>query len=289
MIREKVLLTGAKGQLGYTFSVLFERSELSKRYELQTIDVEEVDFTNSNSIHSALSGYAASIIVNCGAYTAVDQAERQHELAEKINSEAVAIMTEWAQKERARLIQISTDFVFDGNNTLPYIETDKPNPINNYGRSKFLGENSIFKYELKNSIILRTSWLYSYSNNNFVTKIVNKIKEGKDFNIYSDEIGSPTSAFDLANAILFCIPKIKNNQTEIFHFSNLGYCSRLDFARKISDLLECDLIISRSDSETNVKRPKFSPLSTKKFIDIFDYNVNEWGVSLKNHISQNYG
>ena len=179
--------------------------------------------------------------------------------------------------------------MFDGNNTLPYIETDKPNPINNYGRSKFLGENSIFKYELKNSIILRTSWLYSYSNNNFVTKIVNKIKEGKDFNIYSDEIGSPTSVFDLANAILFCIPKIKNNQTEIFHFSNLGYCSRLDFARKISDLLECDLIISRSDSETNVKRPKFSPLSTKKFIDIFDYNVNEWGVSLKNHISQNYG
>ena len=282
----KILVTGSNGQLG---QVLKKISINYSHFSFIFFSKDDMDISNIKLLDKTISDVLPDVIINCAAFTNVELAEKDFDLANQVNNVSVDYLAKYCSFYKIRLIHISTDFVFDGNNTLPYIETDKPNPINNYGRSKFLGENSIFKYELKNSIILRTSWLYSYSNNNFVTKIVNKIKEGKDFNIYSDEIGSPTSAFDLANAILFCIPKIKNNQTEIFHFSNLGYCSRLDFARKITDLLECDLIISRSDSETNVKRPKFSPLSTKKFIDIFDYNVNEWGVSLKNHISQNYG
>jgi len=282
----KILVTGSNGQLG---QVLKKISINYSHFSFIFFSKDDMDISNIKLLDKTISDVLPDVIINCAAFTNVVLAEKDFDLANQVNNVSVDYLAKSCSFYKIRLIHISTDFVFDGNNTLPYIETDKPNPINNYGRSKFLGENSIFKYELKNSIILRTSWLYSFSNNNFVTKIVNKIKEGKDFNINSDEIGSPTSAFDLANAILFCIPKIKNNQTEIFHFSNLGYCSRLDFARKISDLLECDLIISRSDSETNVKRPKFSPLSTKKFIDIFDYNVNEWGVSLKNHISQNYG
>lgn len=282
----KILVTGSNGQLG---QVLKKISINYSHFSFIFFSKDDMDISNIKLLDKTISDVLPDVIINCAAFTNVELAEKDFDLANQVNNVSVDYLAKSCSFYKIRLIHISTDFVFDGNNTLPYIETDKPNPINNYGRSKFLGENSIFKYELKNSIILRTSWLYSFSNNNFVTKIVNKIKEGKDFNINSDEIGSPTSAFDLANAILFCIPKIKNNQTEIFHFSNLGYCSRLDFARKISDLLECDLIISRSDSETNVKRPKFSPLSTKKFIDIFDYNVNEWGVSLKNHISQNYG
>jgi len=282
----KILVTGSNGQLG---QVLKKISINYSHFSFIFFSKDDMDISNIKLLDKTISDVLPDVIINCAAFTNVELAEKDFDLANQVNNVSVDYLAKSCSFYKIRLIHISTDFVFDGNNTLPYIETDKPNPINNYGRSKFLGENSIFKYELKNSIILRTSWLYSFSNNNFVTKIVNKIKEGKDFNINSDEIGSPTSAFDLANAILFCIPKIKNNQTEIFHFSNLGYCSRLDFARKISDLLECDLIISRSDSETNVKRPKFSPLLTKKFIDIFDYNVNEWGVSLKNHISQNYG
>ncbi|MAP99406.1 MAG: dTDP-4-dehydrorhamnose reductase [Flavobacteriaceae bacterium] len=282
----KILVTGSNGQLG---QVLKKISINYSHFSFIFFSKDDMDISNSKILDEIISNILPDVIINCAAFTNVELAEKNYDLVNQINNISVDHLAKFCSIYKIRLIHISTDFVFDGNNNLPYTESDNPKPINNYGRSKFLGENSIFKYELKDSIILRTSWLYSVSGNNFVTKIVNKVKEGKDFNINSDEIGSPTSAHDLANAILFCIPKIKNNQTEIFHFSNLGYCSRLDFAQKISNLLGYNLIISRSNTVTNVKRPKFSPLSTKKFIDIFDYKVNEWETSLKNHISKNYG
>ena len=169
---EKILLTGANGQLGQTFNLHFEHSRLKEKYMLLAIDRNDLDLTKEESIYSFLSCYMPSIIINCGAYTAVDEAEIESELARKINDEAVGRISGWASENACRLIHISTDFVFDGAAEKPYLPGDLASPTGVYGKTKLAGEKHILNSLAESGVIIRTSWLYSEFSNNFVKSIL---------------------------------------------------------------------------------------------------------------------
>ena len=188
---------------------------------------------------------------------------------------------------KVKLIHISTDYVFDGQQKIPYCEDDKPRPLNQYGISKLKGENKIIKENLKNSIILRTSWLYSYFGNNFFNKILSKIKEGSEINVIGNEYGSPTNSLDLAKIIIKIINKINFRQTRIYNFSNSGICSRYDFAFEINRILGSPSKINKIDNSINIaKRPKFSALNSQKIKKDFNIQLTDWKISLENYINK---
>ena len=293
MIKERLLLTGAKGQLGCTFSALFERSDLINEYELQKVDIEELDFTDTNSISSTLSFYNPSTIINCGAYTAVDQAERHHDLAEKINSEAVAIMTEWAQKERARLIQISTDFVFDGNKRTPFRPEDLTKPLGVYGRTKLAGEECVLNNLGRSGLVIRTSWLYSEFCSNFVKTMIILMKSKEEINVVNDQVGSPTSTRSLV-ALIF---RIIGNKTAsgIFHWSDGAEITWYDFAIEIQKqafdegILKSKIPIRPTETSaypTLAKRPPYSVLDRRKTVEEFGLSGMSWKEELNRVIGE---
>ena len=168
---------------------------------------------------------------------------------------------------------------------LPYDEKDKTNPINFYGISKLRGENKILKYNLSKSIIIRTSWLYSKYKGNFVAKVIERITKNENLKIVDDEFGSPTNALDLAKDILKIIPKLENNNTEIYHYSNGGCCSRFEFACMIKKLLKANNKIHPiSKIQSKVNRPRFSALDSTKIIKAFKLDIKDWSISLESLI-----
>ena len=175
--------------------------------------------------------------------------------------------------------------MFDGLKSVPYTEIDNPNPINYYGLTKLNGEKKILKYDLNKSIIIRTSWLYSELQNNFVSKILDKINFQEDIKVVDNEFGSPTNAKDLAITILTIIPSLKNNKTEVYHFCNTGICSRYDLANEINRIIKGkSLVQSTNISDSKVKRPKFSALDSSKIIKRFSLEIKDWRHSLKDHL-----
>ena len=293
MNKERLLLTGAKGQLGCTFSALFERSDLINEYGLQKVDIEELDFTDTHSISSTLSFYNPSTIINCGAYTAVDQAERHHDLAEKINSEAVAIMTEWAQEERARLIQISTDFVFDGNKRTPFRPEDLTKPLGVYGRTKLAGEECVLNNLGRSGLVIRTSWLYSEFGSNFVKTMIILMKSKEEINVVNDQVGSPTSTRSLV-ALIF---RIIGNKTAsgIFHWSDGAEITWYDFAIEIQKqafdegILKSKIPIRPTETSaypTLAKRPPYSVLDRRKTVEEFGLSGMSWKEELNRVIGE---
>ena len=184
---------------------------------------------------------------------------------------------------------MSTDYVFDGLSIFPYNENNNTNPKNYYGKTKLAGENKILNQKLENSAIIRTSWLYSNLENNFVNKIIKKLNNQKKIYVVEDEIGSPTNAYDLSKVIMDIIPKLSNSNTEIYHFSNLGFCSRYQFANKINQLLNANCeIISDTNKFSKIKRPNFSALDSSKIIKNFKLKINPWEISLKNPLEKNF-
>lgn len=286
--KKKVLITGANGQLGSALKYL----SLSYNNQYFFSTKKDLDITDFPSVLYFLQKHKIDTIINCAALTDVKFCESNPSLANEVNSKAVQNMAELCSRLKKQLIHISTDYVFDGNKKLPYLETDKTNPINNYGLSKLRGENGILKYNLRNSAIIRTSWLYSNSDNNFVSKIIKKIKNKEDLKVVNDEMGSPTNCFDLAKIIFSLIPKLKNKQTEIFHFSNYGYCSRYNFAKEINMLLgNKSKIISCQNLDSNLNRPKFSALDCSKILNFLNLKNITWSDSLTLHmkkIQKNY-
>ena len=191
-------------------------------------------------------------------------------------------------KLNVQLVHISTDYVFDGLKKTPYNELDKTNPQNYYGTTKLNGEKKILSYNLTNSVIIRTSWLYSNRNNNFVSKILMKLKNENEIFVLENEIGSPTNSLDLARSIINIIPKISNSKTEIYHFSNLGQCSRYEFAKKIKELSNSNCkIYPIKKNKQKIKRPKFSALDPTKIIKNFKIDINSWETSLEMHLNKN--
>jgi len=276
-----ILVTGGNGQLG---SELKEIAPNYQDYNFLFTDVKDLDITNHNAVVAFIKSNNINVIINCAAYTAVDKAEEQKDVANAINHLAVANFAQIAKDKNIRLIHISTDYVFDGTNHKPYIETDTPNPQSVYGKTKLDGELAMQQINPANSIIIRTSWVYSKFGNNFV-KTMQRLAETKDqISVVSDQIGSPTNAADLAEAILIILPKIRNETIEVFHYSNEGVCSWYDFAHAIFDVkgisIKLDTIES-SEYPTPAKRPFYSVLNKEKIKNIYGIKIPHWRYNFK--------
>jgi len=230
---DNILVTGAKGQLGSEIRDL-SAWQVDKNFIFS--DIEDLDITNHNAVQKFINDKKISAIINCAAYTAVDKAEVDIVLADQINHLAVANFARIAKENDIKLVHISTDYVFDGNSHRPYKETDKPNPQSVYGKTKCDGEKALIKINPPNSIIIRTSWVYSSYGNNFVKTMLRIAKQRNEIGVVFDQIGSPTYAGDLAKAILEIMPKINNKEVEIYHYANEGVISWFDFAKTIFEI-----------------------------------------------------
>ena len=282
----KVLVIGKNGQLGKSIHKIIKNKKQINNFIF--IGREELDLSNSQSIHLFFRNKKFDIIINCAAYTAVDKAEKEYDLANQINNVAVRELGKIAKILNAKLIHISTDYVFDGKKIKPYLETDLTNPINIYGKTKCAGENSLKKVMLFNAIIIRTSWVYSEFGKNFLTSIIKLGKKNNELKIVSDQIGSPTYATDLASAILDIIKNktfMQNNfPTEIYHYSNIGNISWFDFAKEIFRLTKIQFKIKPILTKnycTLAKRPKNSVLNKSKIFNRYNVKRRLWKSSLK--------
>ncbi|MDD3320593.1 MAG: dTDP-4-dehydrorhamnose reductase [Paludibacter sp.] len=273
-----ILVSGSNGQLGS------EMQKASKRYpSFQYIftDVAELDICDKAALEAFVNKNKVDIIVNCAAYTAVDKAEDDQKLCYKINRDAVRNIGEVAAKNHLKVVQISTDYVFDGTNYIPYTEDMPVCPASVYGKSKLDGEIAL-KEVCDNAIIIRTSWLYSFYGNNFVKTMMKLGKERDALNVIFDQVGTPTNAADLADSIL----KILSSEKfipGIYHFSNEGVCSWYDFTKAIHRLAEisCDVRpIETKDYPTRAPRPHYSVLNKAKIKTTFDISIPHWEESL---------
>ena len=274
-------MTGSGGQLG---SEIRKLSEKYLNYSFFFSDSSSLDITDKIAVALFVDENKITDIINCAAYTAVDKAESEEELANKVNNAAVLHLAEVAKKFQCKFIHISTDYVFDGNAFKPYIETDIPNPQSIYGSTKLAGENAIISVKAKNSIIIRTSWVYSSFGANFVKTMLRLGKEKDELGIIVDQIGTPTYARDLAKLILDILPQIENTDTEIFHYSNEGVCSWYDFAKAIFENTNTQCKINPLSTEqypTVATRPRYSVLNKSKIKNTFQITIPYWNDSLK--------
>jgi dTDP-4-dehydrorhamnose reductase len=272
----KILITGAYGQLGNEIKVL---SVAFSDWQFLFTDVDTLDITNENALDIWFQKNKPRFVINCAAYTAVDKAESDAETAEKVNSLAPKLLAKFSKIFDAKLIHISTDYVFDGESFTPYSEEAEVNPKSVYGESKLKGEQNCFT-ENPDTIVIRTSWLYSTFGNNFVKTMLRLGKDRGQLNVVFDQVGTPTYAADLANAILSII-QISEKQPEkfvpgIYHYSNEGVASWYDFAKAIFEISDVKCIVSPVRSvefPTPAKRPNFSVLDKSKIKNIFGVNI----------------
>jgi dTDP-4-dehydrorhamnose reductase len=276
-----ILVTGSNGQLGSSIKKL--ENEYPD-YHFYFKDRNELDILNFSEVEEFVSKNEIQVVINCAAYTNVDKAEDEFEQANNLNYLAVENLGYVAKTNKIKLIHISTDYVFDGESEIPYVENDKTNPKNNYGLSKLKGEEALLAINPKNSIIIRTSWLYSLYGKNFVKTMLKLFKEKETISVVSDQIGSPTNAHDLAKLILQIVPTIKNNGVEIYHFANEGKCSWFQFAKEILNNSDenCKIKpISSKGFKSKAVRPKYSLLNTEKIKKTFKIEILDWKESLK--------
>jgi len=283
-----ILVTGSKGQLG---SELKKISSAFFGYDFIFTDIDTLDITDALKTREFIQFKKPGWIINCAAYNYVDKAEDEKELAYKINAEGVKNLTDSIKDTTCRLIHISTDYVFDGNSSEPYKETDSPNPLSVYASSKLEGE----KYALMHSwsMVIRTSWLYSVYGNNFVKTIIRKARENGHLKVVNDKKGSPTWASDLAEAIMKIVSDVNSNEAAfnggIYHYSNEGSCTWFEFAQAIikSAGLECTVEpVATGEFPAKAVRPAFSVMSKKKISDNYGVKIPAWDVSLKKCIRQ---
>lgn len=277
----RILVTGSNGQLG---SEIRELSQKENTHQFFFTDVQELDITNKEAIDRFVEQNKVDIIINCAAYTQVDKAEEEKELAFLINATAVQNLAKVCKKHNLTLFHISTDYVFDGSNTIPYNESQPTAPLGIYGESKLKGEELI-KETSCNYIIIRTSWLYSIFGENFVKKIAKLAREKDEIKVVFDQVGTPTNAKDLAYAILTIINKDYTPYlNQIYHFSNEGVCSWFDFAISIKKYFgyTCKIKPCHSDQfPTPVKRPHYSVIDKTKIKKDFNIEIFYWQDSLE--------
>jgi dTDP-4-dehydrorhamnose reductase len=258
-----ILVTGSNGQVGS------ELRELSSNYpyNFYFTDRESLDITNLDALNEFISSNKIDIIINPAAYTAVDKAQSDEENADAINHIAVKYLSKIAKEKNIKFIHISTDYVFDGKNYKPYNEDDKTNPNGIYGKTKLLGEEAMKEINPKDSIIIRTSWVYSSFGANFVKTMLRLGKERDELGVIFDQVGTPTYARDLAKTILDILPNIKNDKVEIYNYSNEGVLSWYDFAKEIMRMakIECKVNpIETKEYPTPASRPHYSLLNKSK-------------------------
>lgn len=280
----RILVTGANGQLGRELAI---QAAKWPQFSLTFVGRDQLDFSRPERIAAFFANQSFDMVINCAAYTAVDKAESEAELADAVNHRAVAALTQAVQASGGHLIHISTDYVFDGCQHRPYVETDSTAPQTVYGLSKRKGEEAFIASGTK-GIIIRTSWVYSQYGNNFVKTMLRLGAEREQLKVVFDQIGSPTHAQDLAAAIFhICAhPALANLHGEIFHFSNEGVASWYDFAAAIfaKTAINCTLLpIESRDYPTPARRPHYSLLNKQKIKHTFDLNIQHWHSALKDY------
>ena len=256
----KILVTGCRGQLGLSIQKIHNDYQ---QYTFYFTDIPEMDITNYSSVNKFIKYNNINLIINCAAYTAVDKAEKEPDIAHKINCTGAEILSKVTKENNINLIHISTDYVFDGESCHPLKETDEPNPISIYGSTKLAGEQAIINSGCK-AIIIRTAWLYSEFGKNFVKTMLKIAQEKTSVNVVYDQIGTPTYATDLANAIMKIADR-NNDSFELYHFSDEGVISWYDFSKAIFDIAGINLEVNAIDSDLlTTKRPAYSVLSKEK-------------------------
>lgn len=250
----RVLITGSSGQLGKAVVELFFKNGI----DVYPIPHSRLDITDRKAVDEIIRSYLPDVVINCSAITDVDLCEREIDRAFKVNAIGAKNLALVTQRYNTHLIHISTDYVFDGKKDSPYIEFDKPNPINNYGKSKLEGENFVRTFSQRFTIV-RTSWLYG-DGNNFVKKILERVKQEKLLKVVDDQFGSPTYTYDLAKALMTIT---KEQAHGLYHFANVGIVSRFQEARFIVEKLKLGVEIIPVKSEeysTLAERPRYTPL-----------------------------
>lgn len=277
-----ILVTGSNGQLGNELRLIVEEKDKVNNYFFT--DVEELDITNKSDVSQFLQANDIDVVVNCAAYTNVDKAEDESEIADLINHIGVKNLAESCKERDVFLIHISTDYVFDGTKNTPYTETDETKPLGVYGETKLRGENAIISSGCE-YVIIRTSWLYSSFGNNFLKTMQRLTAEKESIKVVFDQVGTPTYAGDLANVIYTIIQKEEpsiNNQ--IYHYSNEGVCSWYDFAVAINEAFghNCNIKPCHSNEfPRKVTRPSYSVLDKTKIKNILGIDIPYCGKSLQ--------
>ncbi len=281
-----ILVTGSNGQLGNELRLL---APAYPGYRFIFTDVAELDITSEPDVEMLVKAENPDFIINCAAYTAVDKAEQEPNLAFLINATAVGNLARVAVRHNAMLIHISTDYVFDGTGCKPYMEDDPTNPISLYAKSKHAGEQQLQSYG-SNALIVRTSWLYSEFGNNFVKTMMKYGKERGHLNVVFDQTGTPTYARDLAKTIMHIIQnKPVSKGVEVFHYSNEGVTSWYDFAKTIMEFsgIPCSISpIETRDYPLPATRPFFSVFNKSKIKQHFQIEIPYWRDSLKECIQR---
>jgi len=278
-----ILVTGANGQLGQQF----KNNTTESDFEFYFADENELDITNKNDILNYISDYKINYILNCAAYTDVNGSESNKDLAIKINSEGIKNLVEICEEQKLKMIHFSTDYVYNSNNINPIKEDSNINPLNYYGFSKREGEKIIEK-SLSDSIIIRTSWLYSMYGSNFVKTMIKKSDNGEKIYVINDQFGCPTYAKDLVNVILSIIDSGIKPKYKVYNFSNEGYTNWYDFTKKIFELkkLNCSIIPVNSENYRSIaRRPKYSVLDKSRIKDTFNINIRKWEDALQEFIT----
>lgn len=286
---KNILVTGAYGQLGNEVRIL---SANYPEYNFMFTDVDSLDICDKDELIDFVTGNDIRYIINCAAYTAVDKAEDDAELCEKINATAVKNLGIAAAEAGAGIIHVSTDYVFDGTSCRPYTEDMPTKPCSVYGKTKLKGEKNLLKV-CPNAIIIRTAWLYSPFGNNFVKTMIKLGSERESLNVIFDQVGTPTYAEDLADAILKAMDQTIDTDHDkggVYHFSNEGVCSWYDFTIKIHEIAgitTCKVNpIETKDYPTKAARPHYSVLNKSKIKQTFNITIPHWEASLKNCIKE---
>jgi dTDP-4-dehydrorhamnose reductase len=279
MKKPVILVTGADGQVGMEFRVLANRFP---DFQFIFTGRSDLPIQDEEKVLQFFSVHQPAYCINCAAFTGVDKAETEKEMAFLVNATAVGVLASASKKFNTKLIHISTDYVFDGQSPVPYTEKDITHPVNTYGASKLRGEELCLQND-PDAIIIRTAWVYSAFGNNFVKTMLRLMKERASINVVNDQVGAPTYAADLAEVIMKII-EAGPWRAGIYHYSNSGKISWYDFARAIKDLSgsACQVNpISSSQYPTPASRPSFSLLDTTRIREIFKVEIPHWHTSLE--------
>lgn len=281
----RILVTGSNGQLGRSIRRVFEERGVENVF---FTDIEELDITNYEAVSRFVTDHDITHVINCAAFTRVDDAETDAINAAKLNTGGVSNIAQIAAKYKIKVLHVSTDYVFSGEAWRPYAENDEPYPRSIYGRTKLEGEGILMAF-CPDAIIIRTSWLYSEFGNNFVRKMIQMGREKKDLKVVVDQIGTPTYASDLAEAI-YSILHSSVNEPGIFHYANEGVASWYDFAKAIFRLSDMDVNVSpilSKEYPTKASRPLFSVFNKEKIKKTYALKIPHWEDSLRKCLSSN--
>ncbi|MBW2484904.1 MAG: dTDP-4-dehydrorhamnose reductase [Deltaproteobacteria bacterium] len=284
----KALITGANGQLGWEL----QRAR-PEGWQLIALGRAELDITDSGAVTAAVQQHRPALVINAAAYTAVDKAEKEKEKAFAVNTDGAANIAGAAADYQARFIHISTDFVFDGSKSQPYLPHDSPNPLSVYGASKLQGEKKVLAETMNTALVLRTGWLYSCHGSNFVKTMLKLMAERDEIGVVADQVGTPTWTRDLARAIYYLADMA--NVPGIYHWTDAGVASWYDFAVAIQEeALQLGMLekaipikpIRTSDYHTPARRPAYSVLDKTATWQILGYAAEHWRTSLRKMLGE---